>query len=97
MRQMLVYFHHQAQLGVSTPPVEIPGVSKRPSRLWTMVHARDPDKSPALPVTPRHHHNAFLEDYIHDWNWRVKDDVALLKYYSRASDGRVWLLLEYDE
>jgi hypothetical protein len=50
---------------------------------------------PQLPFFPRHNVNAFMEDYIHDWNVRVFEGQAYLDYYSRVADRPVWVLLEY--
>lgn len=67
---------------------------ERPQRVWTLFdHVDQPDSPPALPIVPRHHHNAFLEDHVHDWRL----EKGRLIYYSRASEGGCWLLLEYEE
>jgi hypothetical protein len=62
-------------------------------RIWTLYPYTNPDEPPALPYRPAHHHNAFLEDYVHDWNV----EKGFLRYYSRAIDSRVWILLEHME
>lgn len=69
--------------------VPIPG--DRPYRVWTLFLETDPDKRPEIPAQVIHRHNGFLEDYIHDWNWR---DGCLI-YGSRAIESEVWILLQY--
>lgn len=59
-------------------------------RIWTLYHT-DPEAKPELPYTPVHGTNAFLEDYVHDWNHHK----GLLRYYSRAIHSKVWILVEY--
>ncbi len=64
------------------------------TRIWTLF-STDPDVKPELPIVPRHHHNAFLEDYVHDWNHdRAR---GCIRYASRASEGNVWILIEHLE
>lgn len=64
-------------------------------QVWTLYLNTDPSKPPQLPFFPRHNVNAFMEDYIHDWNVRVFEGQAYLDYYSRVADRPVWVLLEY--
>lgn len=65
--------------------------SKRPDRLWTLYLHTDKNQPPSLPFKPIHNENAFIEDYMHDW------DISngKLKYFSRVCFGGVWLLLEF--
>ncbi|WP_417744815.1 hypothetical protein [Rosistilla oblonga] len=42
-------------------------------------------------MTPVHFQNAFLESEIHDWSW----NNGVFKYFSRVSDGDIWLLFEF--
>lgn len=76
---------------VSNPPM--PNRAKpialkdKPKRIWTLFG----EKSPELPFVPVHNVNAFLEDFVHDWNWAG----GKLRYYSRVTDRPVWILLEY--
>ncbi len=63
-------------------------IDKCPTRVWTLLCQEKPD----LPIKPVHFENAFLEDRHHDWEF-LND--GRLKYFSRVSDGDVWLLLEY--
>ena len=67
--------------------------TERPTRVWTLYLESDPGKTPVLPLTPIHLHGAFLEDYVHDWNMRG----STLRYYSRAIQDKVWILVEYQE
>lgn len=64
---------------------------REPKRVWTLQHHTTVAGRPELPFAPVHLTNAFLEDKIHDWNWRA----GVLTYRSRVADGPVWLLLEY--
>jgi hypothetical protein len=66
-------------------------LDKKPKRVWTLYSHTDPKKPPKLPITPIHLHGAFLEDYVHDWNWRG----GKFYYGSRVMDRPVWVLLEY--
>ncbi len=50
-------------------------------RIWTLYQHMDPDVKPELPYTPTHGMNAFLEDYVHDWNHQK----GVLRYYSRGT------------
>lgn len=89
MTQKLLYLAGAIALGTPSPTLDLP---ERPSRIWTLYRHRDPNLSPSLPFVPVHHQNAWLEDVGHDWNWRG----GKLRYSSGVTDGRVWLLLEYD-
>jgi len=62
-----------------------------PDRIWTLYLHTDQNSPPSLPFRAYHHQNAFLEDKAHDWN--IRDRV--LNYFSRASEGGNWLLLEF--
>jgi len=70
-------------------------VSGRPARLWTLYGPGrdDPAVPPQLPITPVHHHGAFLEDETHDWIVRGNT----LRYFSRVTDRGTWVLLEYED
>jgi len=52
----------------------------------------DKNKPPELPYIPVHLKNAFLEDRVHDW------DIVqgYFRYYSRISEGDIWILLELE-
>ena len=66
---------------------------KKPKWLWSLIGEKKEEKKPKIPFIPIHRKNAFLEDYLHDW------DIISNKliYRSRFSDGGHWLLLEYGE
>lgn len=68
--------------------------NERPYRVWTLYGEGrdDPKRPPKLPITPVHNHGAFLEDYVHDWNIQQGN---VLRYYSRAVEHSVWILVEY--
>lgn len=91
MRQRVVYYPHTLKLGSSPPTIE---VDEEPQRVWTLFANRGEEANPpALPISPRHNVNAFLEDKVHDWNWKR----GKFRYASRVCEGRVWLLLEYED
>lgn len=78
------------------PPIDVNFSEKdRPYRLWTLYLNEDQNNPPSLPIIPKHLHNAFGEDYVHDWN--VYGSSKKLKYYSRVSNGNHWLLLEFTQ
>lgn len=89
-RQALAYVHGELKIGRRPPTVE---VAEEPARVWSLPRHTDPDAPPSLPFRPVHRENAWLEDRVHDWNWRA----GRLTYASRVTGGRVWLLLEYDD
>jgi hypothetical protein len=65
-----------------------------PDRLWVLPEYRTKENKPVLPYNPVHHRNAFLEDKMHDWNIQGE----FLKYHGvLATEGSVWLLLEFKE
>lgn len=73
-------------------------IAERPGRVWTLYRESDENKPPVLPIIPVHNVNAFLEDYVHDWNEvRGKDGKLMLDYSSRVIDRPVWILLEYEK
>lgn len=91
MRQRVIFYPHELKLfSGPNPSIEL---DEKPKLLWTLALERDGNKEPELPIIPVHGRNAFLEDFVHDWNW----SNGKLRYYSRISNGGVWLLLEYDE
>lgn len=71
-------------------PIALPD-DEVPARIWTLYKELDSDKRPKLPYHPVHNHNAFAEDYVHDWDVRDRK----LHYYSRITETPMWLLLEY--
>ena len=92
MKQELLWIPVGRDLGGESLVCDpVPYAGKQPSKVWTLFREDNPDKKPELPYPPIHHLNAFLEDWLHDW-----DLVGgMFKYYSRASEGGVWLLLEF--
>jgi len=66
---------------------------KKPIRLWSLVRESDRRRKPELPIEPVHLENAFLEDRIHDWDI----NKGYLRYYSRVSEGGLWILLEFEK
>ena len=73
-------------------PVALP--NGEPDRVWTLFKETDETRPPTLPIVPMHRHNAFAEDYMHDWNMDMK---GRFRYASRITDEPVWVLLEYAE
>jgi hypothetical protein len=69
----------------------VPDLSGKQMRIWTLYEYQDPGIKPILPYSPVHHHNAFLEDYVHDWH----HEKGVLRYFSRVIHSNVWILLEY--
>lgn len=90
MRQEFFFYPHKLEMGSSPKPVPM---EREPDRVWTLFLVREEGDLPELPMKPQHRVNAFLEDKIHDWNWRN----GKFRYVSRVSDGEQWLLLEYKE
>lgn len=71
----------------------VPFKDKTPDIVWTLFLETNENKPPQLPIIPKHNHNAFLEDKMHDWNVRNGE----FHYYSRISEGEVYLLLEWKD
>lgn len=98
MRQALIYLKEWYKPGCvpKARPVPCP---EEPDRVWTLYLHDQEASPPALPFVPVHNRNAFLEDYVHDWNWYPGrgDRPAALDYASRCMDRPVWILLEYWE
>jgi hypothetical protein len=92
MKQELLWIPIGRDLGGESLVCDpVPYAGKKPSKVWTLFMEEDPDKKPELPYHPAHLQNAFIEDWLHDW-----DLVGgMFKYYSRVSEGGVWLLLEF--
>lgn len=92
MRQTLLYIPEHE--GPDPTGIRSAECLEQPKRVWTLfAQMGKPDEPPALPIVPRHHHNAFLEDHYHDWDVRK----GRLVYFSRVTNGGCWVLLEYDE
>lgn len=91
LRQEVLWVPEDRRVPI-TSKVELTGAN---TRIWTLYLSSDPDVKPELPIVPRHHHNAFLEDYIHDWYH--EKSRGYLKYGSRAAESGVWILVEHLE
>lgn len=91
MKQEIIYYPDKIEIGDGGRR-RLLLVSKKPSRLFTLVTETNPDDPPKLPIdtSPRH---VWLEDYGHDWTWQN----GSLRYSSGVTGGQVWLLLEFDE
>lgn len=93
MKQRLIWLPEAEDTGKiakQVPLVDYDG--DMPKRLWSLYLETDKTKPPLLPFVPRHHVNAFLEDHIHDWDI----ENGKLRYYSRATEGNIWALLEFE-
>ncbi len=93
-KQVLLFIEFVAAntfAGVRAVPQEVDFKDKDVARVWTMFRESDKDRPPTLPIHPRHRDNAFLEDYVHDWNI---DNKGRFRYASRVSDRAVWVLVE---
>ena len=90
--QQVLWIGEWEKRGVAMKAKPVP-LDRKPDRVWTLYgwgHAKKPPKLPFLPV---HRCGAFLEDSVHDWNWRG----GKFYYSSRVADHPVWLLLEYED
>lgn len=86
---------HPEGTGSGTLPFSYNGLNA-PNRVWTLWDETDEEAPPQLPFEPVHTQNAFLEDLVHDYQFRPEK----LLYYSRVTDLKksgVWLLFEYRE
>lgn len=73
-------------------PLILQASGEQPASLWTLIGERSSTKPPALPYSPQHGHNAFLEDRGHDWTWL---HGSRIRYSGTCRErGGVWLLLE---
>jgi hypothetical protein len=63
-------------------------MAKKPDRVWTVLV-----QEPEIPFEPVHFENAFLEDYVHDWDWRN----GWFRYYgcARGEHEDVTIFVEY--
>lgn len=77
------------------PETRVLSLPRKPYRVWTVIStmSEDPGVVPPLPMTPIHGFNAFLEDYVHDWNWAN----GKFRYYSRVALHNIWILVEYSD
>lgn len=72
-------------------PVAVPWRENQVARVWTLYHHTDQSAPPSLPYQPQHRVNAFMEDYVHDWNI---DHQGKFRYAGRVTDEPVWVLVE---
>jgi hypothetical protein len=91
MKQKLIWMPVKPQNMGHRAEVEYSG--PKPTHLWTLFMETDEDKKPRLPIVPVHLKNAFIEDFVHDYNIRG----GKLHYYSRVTDRPLWILLESEE
>ncbi len=75
--------------GVRAVPIPVDFRDSDVARVWTL-YENDKNKPPKLPFYPRHNHNAFIEDHVHDWNILN----GKFRYGSRVMDRNVWVLVE---
>lgn len=96
MRQKLVWMEWDPNVNNFAGGVYKPAnVDEEPDRVWTLFlpDHETQDKPPTLPVYPVHNKNAFLEGYVHDWNWHN----GKFRFYTRVNDRSCWVLLEYED
>ena len=89
MRQRLVWVEFDTTLGPQGRHRPIK-VARSPTRVWSL-YQHDRHRKPAFPFQPAHHVNAFLEDTVHDYNWRG----GVLHYHPHSNNHSLWVLLEY--
>ncbi len=78
---------------------ELPvSLSKRPTQLWSLYENTNKKEKPSEEnVKLFHGKGAFLEDYVHDYDWDISKP-NILRYYSRITTGGIWIcLLTNDE
>jgi len=76
--------------GVRAVPIPVDFRESDVAHVWTLYNETDKSKPPALPFSPVHNHNAFIEDRLHDWNIIN----GKFRYGSRVMDQDVWVLVE---
>lgn len=90
-RQELRFIEFEDVGAFAPRAIRVP-LDRKPTRVWTLFRFTRKDQPPTLPFVPQHRTNAWLEDYVHDWNIHA----GLFCYGSRVTDEPVWILLEYD-
>lgn len=75
------------------------GHDEHPYRIWTLYHETSLHQRPTLPIRPVHNQNAFLEDFVHDWNFHrdAERNEFFIRYASRVVDRGVWILVEFTD
>jgi len=92
LTQKLIFIGEWKTGGIGNVPKAKPvPLDAKPYRVWTLYEYDDKNHPPKLPYNPIHTKNAFMEDHMHDWQW--KDGT--FHYYGRVAKGPVWVLLEY--
>lgn len=92
-RQRLLFIKFQPAAtfsGTRAVPIPVDFDESEVARVWTLLGETDQANPPALPFVPMHGRNAFLEDWMHDWNIIT----GKFHYGSRIADHDVWVLVE---
>lgn len=93
-KQVLLFIefgHAEGRPYAPAIPQQVPFKKSDVQQVWTLCQYRDKAAPPALPYTPVHGLNAFVEDFMHDWNI---DSKRAFRYGSRITDSPVWVLVE---
>lgn len=92
-RQMVLWVPYgpRANMTPGHQPVQL---GERPWRVWSLfiVGHEAEDSPPPLPMAPVHGRGAYIESYVHDWDW--KDGT--LYFAARVPERGLWVLIEYD-
>jgi hypothetical protein len=89
MRQRVLWIGKWQKRGMCPCADPVP-LDEKPDRVWTLYAHTSEEHPPKLPFQASHLNGAFLEDYVHDWDWRG----GKFYYRSRVADRPVWVLLE---
>jgi len=72
-------------------------LSRRPIQLWSLYeNTNEKEKPSEETINLSHRKGAFLEDYVHDYNWDISEP-DILRYYSRITTGNIWICLLIDD
>lgn len=93
MKQELLWIPEGVDTGAFAKLCRVAYTGPKPARVWTLLNECAQLIPPIMPFVPKHHHNAFLEDYMHDWDIRQ----GMFHYHGVARDGNNWILLEFEE
>lgn len=80
-------------LGGIFEKVPIQLTERQIKKVWTLYRYTDQNLPPPLPYLAVHNHNAWLEDFMHDWSIRQ----GQFHYGTRIMDRSVWVLIEYED
>jgi len=94
MEQKLFYLPEGIDVGAQFKKVAVEFPHSKPKKLWALFGYTDQAKPPELPYAPVHHENAFIMDYIHDYDFFEEKGKTFIKYHG-SEDGGFWLLLEF--